>query len=140
MKVLQPLPTGRATGCRRHWLIEFDNVRSSYACPGRSSIGDPTAIAAIQKARRGIYLPAAEEDLRILSKLQSMDYKDVRTQLTQGLIKTKLTNGPFLSELKAFLTLEDEASWRARVQRKIDHEKRLIQALREHTASSEQGK
>jgi hypothetical protein len=104
-----------------------------------TSVGDPAAIAAILRARRAIWLPVAEENLAILSKLQAMDYKEARSQLLEGRIKAKRTNAPFLGELRLFST-EDEASWRARVQRMLDHEKRLVQVLTEHSAADEKGK
>ncbi len=103
-----------------------------------TSVGDPAAIAAIRKDWREIYLPAYQESVDVLSQLQALDYKDAGRQLLEGRIKAKRTNAPWLGTLAFWFPREDESSWRKRVQAQLDHDKRLVQVLREHSAGEEE--
>jgi hypothetical protein len=102
-----------------------------------TAVGDPIAITTIKRARNRIYLPAAEEDFQILSKLQALGYPDARHALQEGRFKAKLTNAPYLKELEMFAGLEDETHWRARVQRMLDRERKTVQALKDHADDGE---
>ncbi len=105
-----------------------------------TSVGDAAAIAAIQRDRREIYLPAYQESVDILGQLQALDYKDGGRQLLEGRIKAKRTNAPWLGVLAFWFPREDEPSWRKRVQAQLDHDKKVVQLLREQSAGQEQGK
>jgi hypothetical protein len=141
-----PLDILRAGGSYtfRHWVkggAPFYMVTvTGVVFSDRTSIGDRTVIAEIQKNRRETDLPVAEEDLGILTKIEALDYKQAGVQLLEGRFKAKRSNAPYLGELKAHLAHDDEPTWRARVQEMIDRNRKLIQVLKDAVAGDDQGK